>query len=90
MVKEKKYSPDLGLGVRLKTIILLRSIAVVGQLLTCIIIGNFLLFNLPLIEVYSTRHLCAFTSIVPPIDCETCDVVKSKTIHSIFRHPCCD
>ena len=54
MVKEKKYSPDLGLGVRLKTIILLRSIAVIGQLLTCIIIGNFLLFNLPLIEVYST------------------------------------
>jgi len=64
MVKEKKYSPDLGLGVRLKTIILLRSIAVVGQLLTCIIIGNFLLFNLPLIEVYSTIIALALSNLL--------------------------
>ncbi|MEC7381041.1 MAG: ActS/PrrB/RegB family redox-sensitive histidine kinase [Pseudomonadota bacterium] len=64
MVKEKKYSPDLGLGVRLKTIILLRSIAVIGQLLTCIIIGNFLLFNLPLIEVYSTIIALALSNLV--------------------------
>lgn len=64
MVKEKKYLPDLGLGVRLKTIILLRSIAVIGQLLTCIIIGNFLLFNLPLIEVYSTIIALALSNLV--------------------------
>tara|TARA_B100000427_G_scaffold151832_1_gene126497 strand:+ start:198 stop:1490 length:1293 start_codon:yes stop_codon:yes gene_type:complete len=64
MVKEKKYSPDLGLGVRLKTIILLRSIAVIGQLLTCIIIGNFLLFNLPLIEVYSTIIALALSNLL--------------------------
>lgn len=64
MVKEKKYSPDLGLGVRLKTIILLRSIAVVGQLLTCIIIGNFLLFNLPLTEVYSTIIALALSNLL--------------------------
>ncbi len=64
MVKEKKYSPDLGLGVRLKTIILLRSIAVVGQLLTCVIIGNFLLFNLPLIEVYSTIIALALSNLL--------------------------
>jgi two-component system sensor histidine kinase RegB len=64
MVKEKKYSPDLGLGVRLKTFILLRSIAVIGQLLTCIIIGNFLLFNLPLIEVYSTIIALALSNLL--------------------------
>ena len=64
MVKEKKYSSDLGLGVRLKTIILLRSIAVVGQLLTCIIIGNFLFFNLPLIEVYSTIIALALSNLL--------------------------
>ena len=64
MVKEKKYSSDLGLGVRLKTIILLRSIAVVGQLLTCIIIGNFLFFSLPLIEVYSTIIALALSNLL--------------------------
>ena len=52
MTDENKYIPDLRLGVRLKTIILLRFIAVIGQLLTIIVVGNILLFQLPYLEVY--------------------------------------
>ena len=46
MTDKNKYIPDLRLGVRLKTIILLRFIAVIGQLLTIIVVGNILLYTL--------------------------------------------
>ncbi len=64
MAVENKYSLNLRLGIRLKTLILLRSIAVIGQLLTCLVVGNFLLFKLPYLEVYMTIGALALSNIV--------------------------
>ena len=64
MTDENKYIPDLRLGVRLKTIILLRFIAVIGQLLTIIVVGNILLFQLPYLEVYLTIGALVFSNLI--------------------------
>ena len=64
MVDKNKYIPDLRLGVRLKTLILLRFIAVIGQLLTIIVVGNILLFQLPYLEVYSTIGALVFSNLI--------------------------
>ena len=64
MAVENKYSLNLRLGIRLKTLILLRSVAVIGQLLTCLVVGNFLLFKLPYLEVYMTIGALALSNIV--------------------------
>ena len=64
MAVENKYSLNLRLGIRLKTLILLRSIAVIGQLFTCLVVGNFLLFKLPYLEVYMTIGALALSNIV--------------------------
>ena len=64
MTVENKYIPDLRLGVRLKTIILLRFIAVIGQLLTIIVVGNILLFQLPYLEVYLTIGALVFSNLI--------------------------
>ena len=64
MAEENKYNPNLRLGIRLKTLILLRSVAVIGQLLTCLVVGNILLFKLPYLEVYMTIGALALSNIV--------------------------
>ena len=62
MAELNKYTPNLRLGIRLKTIILLRSIAVIGQLVTCLVVSNFLNFKLPYIEVYLTIGALALSN----------------------------
>ena len=64
MAEENKYNPNLRLGIRLKTLILLRSVAVIGQLLTCLVVGNILLFKLPYLEVYMTIGALALSNII--------------------------
>jgi len=64
MTEENKYNPNLRLGIRLKTLILLRSVAVIGQLLTCLVVGNILLFKLPYLEVYMTIGALALSNII--------------------------
>ncbi|MEC7830784.1 MAG: ActS/PrrB/RegB family redox-sensitive histidine kinase [Pseudomonadota bacterium] len=64
MVDENKYIPDLRLGVRLKTIILLRFIAVIGQFLTIVVVGNILLFQLPYLEIYLTIAALVFSNLI--------------------------
>ena len=63
MAELSKYTPNLRLGIRLKTIILLRSIAVIGQLVTCLT-SNFLNFKLPYIEVYLTIGVLALSNFI--------------------------
>ena len=64
MAELSKYTPNLRLGIRLKTIILLRSIAVIGQLVTCLVVSNFLNFKLPYIEVYLTIAALALSNFI--------------------------
>lgn len=64
MAEESKYTPNLRLGIRLKTLILLRSVAVIGQLLTCLVVGNILLFKLPYFEVYMTIGALALSNLI--------------------------
>ena len=64
MAELSKYTPNLRLGIRLKTIILLRSIAVIGQLVTCLVVSNFLNFKLPYIEVYLTIGALALSNFI--------------------------
>ena len=64
MAELNKYTPNLRLGIRLKTIILLRSIAVIGQLVTCLVVSNFLNFKLPYIEVYLTIGALALSNFI--------------------------
>ena len=64
MAEESKYTPNLRLGIRLKTLILLRSVAVIGQLLTCLVVSNILLFKLPYFEVYMTIGALALSNLI--------------------------
>ena len=64
MTSERKYSPNLELGVRVRTIVYLRWIAVFGQILTCSVVGGILNFNLPWFEVYLTIFALAASNIL--------------------------
>ena len=64
MTGERKYSPNLELGVRVRTIVYLRWIAVFGQILTCSVVGGILNFNLPWFEVYLTIFALAASNIL--------------------------
>ena len=54
MDDESKDIPSLGLGIRARTLINLRWIAVLGQTITCLVVDNFFGFQLPWLEILLT------------------------------------
>ena len=54
MENKKENISSLGLGIRVKTLVNLRWIAVLGQTITCFIVHYFMNFQLPLVEVSLT------------------------------------
>ena len=59
MENKKENISSLGLGIRVKTLVNLRWIAVLGQTITCLIVHYFLNFQLPWTEAVSYTHLRA-------------------------------
>ena len=54
MDDESKDIPSLGLGIRARTLINLRWIAVLGQTITCLVVDNLFGFQLPWLEILLT------------------------------------